>query len=172
MMVGDEWQRFQGPEEVRVIEELLEVGHQITKALRFGWDEMHPEKGLSNREMAVVEMRDLEFQWNELAEKVDLPKIELEKNTMAGEVVSSRDERGGCLMPGGEEAGSKGVRKRPLSSRAGRHELVSYCSWPGRGYVPRGVTLDCGRCGHRFGWPDDTMPECPECGYRAPREGV
>lgn len=72
-MVGTEWQRKQGPVEIRVMEEAAEVIHVMSKAIRFGWTDEHPIHHSRNRDMAVAEMADLIRVWNELAEKEGFP---------------------------------------------------------------------------------------------------
>lgn len=76
-MVGNEWQRKQGAVEVRLMEECAEVIHAASKGLRFGWNECHPERQVTNREAVAQEMHDLVKAWNELADNLDLPHVRL-----------------------------------------------------------------------------------------------
>lgn len=60
----------------RLIEELFEVGHAISKAERFGMCSHHPVTSIRNDYAIESEMRDFVRVWNEYANQHDLPQLE------------------------------------------------------------------------------------------------
>lgn len=67
-----------GLAEVRLMEEAAELIHAVSKAVRFGWQDYHPEHpGRNNETLILGELNDLVTVWNEIAEKKHLPYLHL-----------------------------------------------------------------------------------------------
>lgn len=67
-----------GPVETRLMEECAEVIKAVSKAVRFGFDDWHPDTpGVTNRWKLLQEMEDVVLRWNELANREGLPRLGL-----------------------------------------------------------------------------------------------
>jgi len=74
--MSDERYKRIGPVETRLVEELAEVIHAVSKAIRFGWNDWHPETKDTNKVNTAGEMQDVIATWNELAMREGLQRIE------------------------------------------------------------------------------------------------
>lgn len=80
-LTREEYRKIGTPEQ-RLQEECAEVIQAISKGVRFGWNDWHPDRPpqgevhWKNHMLLLEEMRDVVRTYNELADDLEIPRLE------------------------------------------------------------------------------------------------